>query len=196
MNIKKGILMSKFIKTALSILILGASSTAVFAEDLSAAKPGGSNNQGGAHQGGGTQTGGSNCGSGRGTETCSGQIPIYVTVPTLCELQVETDDITFADGGTGTGTFNVKSNAQYKMKLTTDNNSNARYSENGTIFSIPLNITTTGNGGVNYDLNQEYQNIPRSFTGSQYTVSVTNAAVGISKPAGTYKENYNIAVYF
>lgn len=185
--------MSKFIKTALTILILGAGSTAVFADDGTAAAKGSGN---GNNQGGGTQAGGSNCGTGGGTETCSGQIPIYVNVPTLCELQVDTDKITFADGQTGTGSFTVKSNAKYKMKLTTDNNSNARYSENGANFDIPLNITTTGNGGARYELNREYQNIPRSFTGSQYTVSVTNTAVGISKPAGEYKENYNISVYF
>ena len=73
--------MNVFTKSLLATLVLGAASTAIYAEDDGSADRGRPP---------------SSCG-----ETCTGQIPIELTVQKHCELDVLKRKITLKDGGSG-----------------------------------------------------------------------------------------------
>lgn len=56
------------------------------------------------------------------TELCkSGAIPIQLTVPKICDLQLGTTSITLNSAGQGSGTFKVGANAPYQLLVFTDN---------------------------------------------------------------------------
>ena len=169
--------MNVFTKSLLATLVLGAASTAIYAVEDDA---------GSADRGGRPPSG---CG-----ETCTGQIPIELKVEKHCDLDVLTSKISLADGGSGSGSFKVGANAPYNMEVSTQNGSKVKMGTN----EIPITITTKLSGSAtNIPLNTPQSNIAVALGGwNTYNVNVTSAAVGISKPAGTYSELYKIRVYF
>lgn len=168
--------MNVFTKSLLATLVLGAASTAIYAED-----DGGSADRGVRPPAG--------CG-----ELCTGSIPIELTVQKHCDLDVLTNKITLTDGGSGNGQFKVGANAPYNLLVTTTNGSKVKMGTN----EIPINVTTKLAGSAtNIPLGTAQTNIAVALGGwNTYNVNVTSAAVGISKPAGVYTDQYNIKVYF
>ena len=168
--------MNVFTKSLLATLVLGAASTAIYAED----------DAGSADRGGRPPSG---CG-----ETCTGQIPIELTVQKHCDLDVLTSKITLEDGGAGSGQFKVGANAPYNLEVSTLNGSKVKMGAN----EIPITVTTKLAGSAtNIPLNTPQNNIAVALGGwNTYNVNVTSAAVGISKPAGVYTDQYKIRVYF
>lgn len=166
--------MNVFTKSLLATLVLGAASTAIYAEDDGSAD---------------RSRPPSSCG-----ELCTGSIPIELKVEKHCDLDVKTSKISLTDGGSGTGQFRVGANAPYNLLVSTTNNSKVKM---GT-HEIPINVTTTQQGTMaNVALGTAQTNVGVALGGwNTYDVKVTSAAVGISKPAGTYTDQYNIRVYF
>lgn len=166
--------MNVFTKSLLATLVLGATSTAIYA------------NEDGSADRGRPPT---SCG-----ELCTGQIPIELKVEKHCDLDVKTSKITLTDGGTGTGQFRVGANAPYNLLVSTTNGSKVKMGAH----EIPITVTTKQQGTMtNIALGAAQTNVAVALGGwNTYDVNVTSAAVGISKPAGTYTDQYNIRVYF
>ena len=166
--------MNKMTQTALAALVLGACSTVIYA---------------GGEDKGSQPSGPSGC-----SVDCEGKIDIELKVDPHCELQVLTPKIVLEDkagGDTKNGSFKVGANAVYKIELSTANNSNLKMGTN----SIPIAIKTTRSGTV----------IPMGVTPNQpftlggwtaYNVEVKSPEVGVTKPVGTYTEQYRIKVSF
>ena len=167
--------MNKMTQAALAALVLGACSTAVFAEDdLAKGLP---------------------APSGCDTD-CSGKIDIKLKVEPHCELQVLTPTLTLQDkvgGDTKQGSFRVGANAQFKIGLTTANGSKLKMGTN----EIPITITTKRGGTTTIPLNATTGSQPFTAGGwTPYDVTVVSPQVGVSKPVGTYTEELRIAVSF
>ena len=162
--------MNKMTQATLAALVLGASSTAVFATNSTPPAPQG-------------------C-----SVDCEGKIDIELKVDPHCELKVETPKILLEDkagGDTKNGTFKVGANAVYKIELSTANGSNLKMGSN----TIPLTITTT-RGGTTIPMGTTPNQPFTSGGWTAYNVKVTSPEVGVSKPVGTYTEQYRIKVSF
>ena len=177
--------MSKFIKTAAAMVVFGAFSTVTMA--------GGGGNLGPKPDPKPTPV----CNEG----PCTGSIPIQVTVPKRCELKVETPSISLKDGAEASGQFKVGANANYNLLVNTDNRlggkSTKSEAQSGS-HAVGLTVETkrTGSSSV-IKLNDQQTNIaPGSNGWNTYNVLVKSESVGISKPAGTYTDNYSIEVSF
>ena len=181
--------MSKFIKTAAALIVFGAFSTVTMA--------GGGGNQGPKPNPKPTPV----CNEG----PCTGSIPIQATVPKRCELKVLTSSISLKDGAETSGQFMVGANAKYNLLVNTDNNvsdkstkSKAKLGGGDHAPAVGLTIKTQlDNSSSVILLNDEKTNIaPGSNGWNTYNVLVKSDSVGISKPAGTYTDKYNIRVSF
>ena len=177
--------MSKFIKTAAAVVVFGAFSTVTMA--------GGGGNHGPKPDPKPTPV----CNEG----PCTGSIPIQVTVPKRCELKVETPSISLKDGAEASGQFKVGANANYNLLVNTDNRlggkSTKSEAKSGS-HAVGLTVETKRVGSPSIILlNDKQTNIaPGSNGWNTYNVFVKSDSVGISKPAGTYTDNYSIEVSF
>lgn len=178
--------MSKFIKTAAAVVVFGAFSTVTMA--------GGGGNHGPKPDPKPTPV----CNEG----PCTGSIPIQVTVPKRCELKVKTPSISLKDGAEASGQFLVGANADYNLLVDTDNrvggDKTTKSEAKSGSHAVGLTVETkrTGSSSV-IKLNDQQTNIaPGSNGWNTYNVFVKSDSVGISKPAGTYTDKYNIRVSF
>ena len=176
--------MSKFIKTAAALMVFGAFSTVTMA--------GGGNNP--PKDPNPTPV----CNEG----PCTGSIPIQVIVPKRCELKVKTPSISLKDGAEASGQFMVGANAKYNLLVDTDNRvgggKTTKSAAKSGSHAVGLTVETklTGSSSV-IQLNDQQTNIaPGSNGWNSYNVLVKSEGVGISKPAGTYTDKYNIRVSF
>ncbi|HAK15830.1 MAG TPA: hypothetical protein DCM65_06140, partial [Acinetobacter junii] len=106
--------------------------------------------------------------------------------------------------GAGTGGFKVGANAPYNLLVTTDNQTSSsasavKFGSN----SIPTTVTTTRSatstsGAASIGLGVLKTNEPMALTTpNAYDITIqAGGSWGVSKPAGTYTDKYNIAVYF
>ena len=176
--------MSKFIKTAAALMVFGAFSTVTMA--------GGGNNP--PKDPNLTPV----CNEG----PCTGSIPIQVIVPKRCELKVKTPSISLKDGAEASGQFMVGANANYNLLVDTDNRvgggKTTKSAAKSGSHAVGLTVETklAGSSSV-IQLNDQQTNIaPGSNGWNSYNVLVKSDGVGISKPAGTYTDKYNIRVSF
>ena len=178
--------MSKFIKTAAAVVVFGAFSTVTMA--------GGGGNHGPKPDPKPTPV----CNEG----PCTGSIPIQVTVPKRCELKVKTPSISLKDGAEASGQFLVGANADYNLLVDTDNRvgggKTTKSEAKSGSHAVGLTVETKRVGSPSIILlNDKQTNIaPGSNGWNTYNVFVKSDSVGISKPAGTYTDNYNIRVSF
>ena len=181
--------MSKFIKTAAAMVVFGAFSTVTMAS--------GGGNHGPKPDPKPTPV----CNEG----PCTGSIPIQVTVPKRCELNVVTSSISLKDGAETSGQFMVGANANYNLLVNTDNRlgdkstkSKAKLGVGNNAPAVGLTVETKRAGSPSIILlNDKQTNIaPGSNGWNTYNVFVKSDSVGISKPAGTYTDKYNIRVSF
>ncbi|WP_179993924.1 MULTISPECIES: hypothetical protein [unclassified Acinetobacter] len=179
--------MSKFIKTAAAVVVFGAFSTVTMA--------------GGGHNPPKDPNPTPVCNEG----PCTGSIPIQVTVPKRCELNVVTSSISLKDGTETSGQFMVGANANYNLLVNTDNRlgdkstkSKAKLGVGNNAPAVGLTVETKRAGSPSIILlNDKQTNIaPGSNGWNTYNVFVKSDSVGISKPAGTYTDNYSIEVSF
>ena len=178
--------MSKFIKTAAAVVVFGAFSTVTMA--------GSGGNHGPKPDPKPTPV----CNEG----PCTGSIPIQVIVPKRCELKVKTPSISLKDGAEASGQFMVGANANYNLLVDTDNRvgggKTTKTAAKSGSHAVGLTVETklTGSSSV-IQLNDQQTNIaPGSNGWNSYNVLVKSEGVGISKPAGTYTDNYSIEVSF
>ena len=176
--------MSKFIKTAAALMVFGAFSTVTMA--------------GGNHHPKPDPKPTPVCNEG----PCTGSIPIQVIVPKRCELKVKTPSISLKDGAEASGQFMVGANAKYNLLVDTDNRvgggKTTKSAAKSGSHAVGLTVETklTGSSSV-IQLNDQQTNIaPGSNGWNSYNVLVKSESVGISKPAGTYTDNYSIEVSF
>ena len=177
--------MSKFIKTAAAVVVFGAFSTVTMA--------------GGGHNPPKDPKPTPVCNEG----PCTGSIPIQVIVPKRCELKVKTSSISLKDGAQSSGQFLVGANADYNLLVNTDNDggskstkSKAKSSDGKHEVGLTVETSLAGSSSV-IKLNDQKNNIaPGSDGWNTYNVLVKSDSVGISKPAGTYTDKYNIRVSF
>lgn len=178
--------MSKFIKTAAAVVVFGAFSTVTMA--------GGGGNHGPKPDPKPTPV----CNEG----PCTGSIPIQVTVPKRCELKVKTPSISLKDGAEASGQFLVGANADYNLLVDTDNRvgggKTTKSEAKSGSHAVGLTVETKRVGSPSIILlNDKQTNIaPGSNGWNTYNVLVKSESVGISKPAGTYTDNYSIEVSF
>ncbi len=178
--------MSKFIKTAAAVVVFGAFSTVTMA--------GGGGNHGPKPDPKPTPV----CNEG----PCTGSIPIQVTVPKRCELKVKTPSISLKDGAEASGQFLVGANADYNLLVDTDNRvgggKTTKSEAKSGSHAVDLTVETSLAGSSSViKLNDQQTNIaPGSNGWNTYNVFVKSDSVGISKPAGTYTDKYNIRVSF
>lgn len=177
--------MSKFIKTAAAVVVFGAFSTVTMA--------GGGGNYGPKPDPKPTPV----CNEG----PCTGSIPIQVTVPKRCELKVLTSSISLKDGAKTSGQFKVGANAKYNLLVDTDNrvgskSTKSKAKSGNHAVGLTVETTLAGSSSV-IKLNDQKNNIAPGNNGwNTYNVLVKSDSVGISKPAGTYTDKYNIRVSF
>ncbi len=134
------------------------------------------------------------------TELCGqASIPIKLEVPKKCELSDVSGSIVLnSNTGAGTGGFKVGANAPYNLLVTTDNQTSTtasavKFGAN----SIPTTVTTT-RGSTPILLGTVKTNEPMALVvPNAYNIAIqAGGSWGVSKPAGTYTDKYNIAVYF
>ena len=176
--------MSKFIKTAAAVVVFGAFSTVTMA--------------GGGHTPPKDPKPTPVCNEG----PCTGSIPIQVIVPKRCELKVKTPSISLKDGAEASGQFMVGANANYNLLVDTDNRvgggKTTKSAAKSGSHAVGLTVETklAGSSSV-IQLNDQKTNIAPGNNGwNTYNVLVKSDSVGISKPAGTYTDKYNIRVSF
>lgn len=140
------------------------------------------------------------------TQLCGqASIPIKLEVPRKCELSDVSGSIVLnSNTGAGTGGFKVGANAPYNLLVTTDNQTSSsasavKFGSN----SIPTTVTTTRSatstsGAASIGLGVLKTNEPMALTTpNAYDITIqAGGSWGVSKPAGTYTDKYNIAVYF
>ncbi|MCA4814489.1 hypothetical protein [Acinetobacter towneri] len=176
--------MSKFIKTAAALMVFGAFSTVTMA--------------GGNHHPKPDPKPTPVCNEG----PCTGSIPIQVIVPKRCELKVKTPSISLKDGAEASGQFMVGANAKYNLLVDTDNRvgggKTTKSAAKSGNHAVGLTVETKRAGSPSLiQLNDQQTNIAPGNNGwSTYNVLVKSDGVGISKPAGTYTDKYNIRVSF
>lgn len=176
--------MSKFIKTAAAVVVFGALSTVTMA---------GSGNSNPNPDPKPTPV----CNEG----PCTGSIPIQVIVPKRCELKVKTASISLKDGAEASGQFLVGANAKYNLLVDTDNrvgskSTKSKAKSGNHAVGLTVETTLAGSSSV-IKLNDQKNNIAPGNNGwNTYNVLVKSDSVGISKPAGTYTDKYNIRVSF
>ena len=175
--------MAKFIKTAAALMVFGAFSTVTMA--------------GGNHHPKPDPKPTPVCNEG----PCTGSIPIQVIVPKRCELKVKTPSISLKDGAESSGQFLVGANAKYNLMVDTDNRVGSKSTKSQAIsgnHAVGLTVETTLAGSSSViQLNDQKTNIAPGNNGwNTYNVLVKSDSVGISKPAGTYTDKYNIRVSF
>ncbi|WP_168399174.1 hypothetical protein [Acinetobacter indicus] len=176
--------MSKFIKTAAAVVVFGAFSTVTMA--------------GGGYTPPKDPKPTPVCNEG----PCTGSIPIQVIVPKRCELKVKTPSISLKDGAEASGQFMVGANAKYNLLVDTDNRvgggKTTKSAAKSGSHAVGLTVETklAGSSSV-IQLNDQQTNIaPGSNGWNSYNALVKSDGVGISKPAGTYTDKYNIRVSF
>ena len=168
--------MNKITQAALSALVLGACSTAVFA-DGEAERPGG-----GPDFSKCTQVG------------CTKDIPITLEVPKKCEVKGGNAITLASGGGTVSSAYSIESNTHYILELTTANagTSNTTFVKNG-VDKVNTTIKTNGGGLINAGMGSTNH---AGMGTDNYTVAVTNAAATVANKAGTYTDTYKIKVSY
>ena len=168
--------MNKITQAALSALVLGACSTAVFAEGEA------DRSDGGQDYSRCTQVG------------CTKDIPITLEVPKKCEVKGGNAITLNANGGTAMSAYQIESNTHYVLELTTANAgpSNTTFVKNG-LDKVNTTIKTNGGGLVNAGMGSSNHS---GMGTDSYTVSVTNAAATAANKAGTYTDTYKIRVSY
>ena len=131
---------------------------------------------------------------------CKDNIPIEMEVKKVCELTDVSEKIVLdSNTGAGVGGFKVATNAPYNLLVTTDNQTGPTASsvKNGA-HSIATTVNTTGPTGA-VSLGVLKANEPATLAGPKNNYSIAIQATGpwgLSKPAGTYTDKYNIVVSF
>lgn len=166
--------MNKITQAALSALVLGACSTAVFAD--------GEADRGGLDYSKCTQVG------------CTKDIPITLEVPKKCEVKGGNAITLASGGGTVSSAYSIESNTHYILELTTANagTSNTTFVKNG-VDKVNTTIKTNGGGLVNAGMGSTNH---AGMGTDNYTVAVTNAAATVANKAGTYTDTYKIKVSY
>ncbi|SPL69972.1 hypothetical protein [Acinetobacter stercoris] len=172
--------MSKIVKTVLASLVFGLCSAAAFADGEDLAAKGG----GGGH--GGHNPGNSGCGT-----TCNGKIDISLDVPKHCDLDIITDTITLANTSgnswSGSGSFTVAANSDYRLNITAPTQLN-----NG-LYSVGVNVDTKKPGGASYMTGEV---LPFSASARTFTVQANSTFDPTTTRYGTYTGIYQVAVDF
>jgi len=178
--------MKKITQTALAALVLGACSTAVFADDAVSTgdRPGG----GGDKWAGCTDLG------------CSKDIPIELTVAKKCVISDPKGLVLKTDGTDVSTSYSITTNTPYVLNLTTANanTSNSTYVKNATGGQIPTVYKTTKTSGSNGPANPTWGN--SNYDGlsvDSFSVTAKTASpVTAIQAAGLYKDTYKIKVYY
>ncbi|MDH1439522.1 hypothetical protein N5I27_14520 [Acinetobacter johnsonii] len=172
--------MNNLLKMSLMAVTLGLGSTAVFAtEERPAPDP-------------------DECNEG----PCKGYIPIHVTVPKRCAVKVPKTPIILKDGETETASFQVGANANYRLVVDTANRIGAgatvesEAKNGGNAVGIEVRTRKAGSPTVIQLNDPQVNTAPGPGGWNTYNVEVKSDYVGMSKPAGTYSDNYSITVSF
>ena len=170
--------MNKLLQASLVATLMSAGSTALYAEGDTASRP--SYNWG-------------NCTS----IGCEKDIPIKLEIPKKCEVLGGTAITLNKNGGTQSSTYTVRSNTHYTLNIQTANTSTSastyvKHEDDGSV-RVPTTIVTNKTGGGVIPFGNSNHN---GLADDQYSVSVTNAAVGAFQRAGTYTDTYRIKVYY
>ena len=169
--------MNKMTQAAVAALVLGVSSTAVFAG------------------------GDSDRWKGCTAEGCSKDITIKLTVLKKCTISDPKDLLLKTDGVTNvTSNYSITTNTNYVLKLSTANalTSNNTFVKNGS-NTIDTVITTAKNsGGSNGPAAPSWgDNNYDGMAVDSFTVSArTKVAVPATAAAGDYTDTYKIRVYY
>lgn len=170
--------MNKLLQASLVATLLGAGSTALYADDDTASRP--SYNWG-------------NCTS----LGCEKDIPIKLEIPKKCEVLGGAAITLSKDGGPKTSSYTVRSNTHYVLNIQTANagtstNTFVKHEDDASV-KVPTTITTakTGGGSVGWG-NSNHAGLADDI----YTVTVNNSAVSAFQRAGTYNDTYRIKVYY
>ncbi|OTG84762.1 hypothetical protein [Acinetobacter sp. ANC 4648] len=170
--------MNKMTQAVLAAAVLGACSTAVFADGEDAARGG---NDGPDYS--------------RCTELgCQKDIPITLEVPKKCTVTGGSPIVLSSSGGAKTSNYSIQSNTHYVLELTTANagTSNSTFVKNTTDPTAKVTTTILTNGG-----SVGWGNSNHAGMGTDnYTVSVNNAATTAANKAGTYTDTYRIRVSY
>lgn len=168
-----GIIMKILTKTLLSALVLGATSTAVFATDVGL-------------------TGGKGGDSCETSSICSGEIKVSLEIPKTCTLKVNTPTIAMlqtsnTNNWSGSGNFDVTSNSSYSLGIV------APTKLTSSTGSIPVAVATTLNGATyNSGSTLAYSATARNFK----VQANSNNVDPNTTQAGTYTGTYTVAVNF
>lgn len=170
--------MNKLLQASLVATLMSAGSTALYAEDDTASRP--SYNWG-------------NCTS----LGCEKDIPIKLEIPKKCEVLGGSAITLNKNGGTQSSNYTVRSNAHYTLNIQTANTGTSastyvKHEDDGSV-RVPTTIVTNKTGGGVIPFGNSNHN---GLADDQYSVSVTNAAVGAFQRAGTYNDTYKIKVYY
>lgn len=176
--------MNKITQSALAALVLGACSTASFAEDEAA--------RGGYHPPK-PPIDWSKC----NTLGCEKEIPISLKINKKCILTGGNAIVLSAAGGTQNTNYSITTNTPYVLNLQTANAgiNNATFVKHETDPSetISTTIVTTKQGAGAVPLGNSNH---AGQAVDNYTLSVTNAAVGATQLAGNYTDSYLIKAYY
>ena len=128
---------------------------------------------------------------------CEKDIPIKLEIPKKCEVLGGTAITLNKNGGTQSSTYTVRSNTHYTLNIQTANagisdTTYVKHEDDGSV-RVPTTIVTNKTGGGVIPFGNSNHN---GLADDQYSVSVTNAAVGAFQRAGTYNDTYKIKVYY
>ena len=172
--------MNKMTQAALAALVLGATSTAVFAAD--------------------DAKGVDDRWSGCQEMGCSKDIPIELTVAKKCVISDPKGLVLNTNATNTTTSYTITTNTPYVLNLTTGNanTSNSTYVKNAAGLQIPTVYTTTKTSGSAGPGTPTWGN--NNYNGlSADVLSVaakTVSAVSATQAAGVYKDTYKIRVYY
>lgn len=173
--------MNKIVLTALASLVLGLGSASVYAGAPSQG-PGPSKptkpHKPGKH----------GCG-----DKCDGKINVVLDVAKHCDLDIINETLTLAaaSGGnwTGTGRFNVRTNASYRLDISPLNNLT------GPGGSVPVEVTTRQAGATSNYTGGQLASTRNDDQAFNVTATVAANAYNAAD-AGIYRGNYTVAVRF
>ncbi len=173
--------MNKIVLTALASVVLGLGSASVYA--------------GGPDRGPGPskptkphKPGKHACG-----DKCDGKINVVLDVARHCDLDIVDETLTLAQAQNGTwtdtGTFNVRTNAPYRLQISAPN------TLTGAGGAVPVQVSTRQNGAAD-----AYNGGTLASTGNAdqaFNVTATVAQNDYNNAdAGTYRGTYTVAVRF
>lgn len=173
--------MNKIVLTALASLVLGLGSASVYAG-------GPSHGPGPSKPSKPHKPGKHGCG-----DKCDGKINVVLDVAKHCDLDIIDETLTLAaasDGSwTDTGTFNVRTNAPYRLQISPLN------TLTGPGGSVPVQVSTRLNGAADA---YNGGNLPSTGNADQaFNVTATVAESAYNgADAGIYRGTYTVAVRF